>query len=194
MKRKLKPSAQHVCSLVLTMMSALTQTFWVGRPKAPCKDDKAYDHRRVRARQVWPSVAKSLYTFPTNSSRSSHSLTVRCKQCVQRGNQKWKPGKTLTLKEFAIGHSLTSGGCFFLLCLRSYQKNPLSSGPTHCNACDLQENELLRVTCRSLGCGRQQFGGIGRLKARSWVGSTSINIWYQHPNTKEDWEEHDKVG
>ncbi|KDR73244.1 hypothetical protein GALMADRAFT_100868 [Galerina marginata CBS 339.88] len=36
-----------------------------------------------------------------------------------------------------------------------------ASGLAHCNACDLKENLWLCLTCGSLGCGRQQFGGVG---------------------------------
>lgn len=34
-------------------------------------------------------------------------------------------------------------------------------GLAHCTKCDLKENLWLCLTCGSLGCGRQQFGGIG---------------------------------
>ena len=33
-------------------------------------------------------------------------------------------------------------------------------GLAHCNACDLKDNLWLCLTCGSLGCGRQQFGGL----------------------------------
>ncbi|KDQ18731.1 hypothetical protein BOTBODRAFT_29107 [Botryobasidium botryosum FD-172 SS1] len=36
-----------------------------------------------------------------------------------------------------------------------------ASGLAHCVKCDLKENLWLCMTCGSLGCGRQQFGGIG---------------------------------
>ncbi|RDB31082.1 Ubiquitin carboxyl-terminal hydrolase 14 [Hypsizygus marmoreus] len=36
-----------------------------------------------------------------------------------------------------------------------------ASGLAHCSACDLKENLWLCMTCGSLGCGRQQFGGVG---------------------------------
>ncbi|EIW65364.1 ubiquitinyl hydrolase [Trametes versicolor FP-101664 SS1] len=36
-----------------------------------------------------------------------------------------------------------------------------ASGLAHCQKCDLKENLWLCLTCGSLGCGRQQFGGIG---------------------------------
>ncbi|KIM37665.1 hypothetical protein M413DRAFT_448435 [Hebeloma cylindrosporum] len=35
-----------------------------------------------------------------------------------------------------------------------------ASGLAHCNACDLKDNLWLCLTCGSLGCGRQQFGGV----------------------------------
>jgi len=34
------------------------------------------------------------------------------------------------------------------------------SGLAHCSSCDLKENLWLCLTCGSLGCGRQQFGGV----------------------------------
>ncbi|TFK84594.1 ubiquitin carboxyl-terminal hydrolase 14 [Polyporus arcularius HHB13444] len=36
-----------------------------------------------------------------------------------------------------------------------------ASGLAHCTKCDLKENLWLCLTCGSLGCGRQQFGGLG---------------------------------
>ncbi|KAJ3123379.1 hypothetical protein HK100_011626 [Physocladia obscura] len=35
------------------------------------------------------------------------------------------------------------------------------SSLAHCNSCDLKENLWLCLTCGNLGCGRQQFGGVG---------------------------------
>ncbi|KAF8154934.1 ubiquitin carboxyl-terminal hydrolase 14 [Crassisporium funariophilum] len=49
---------------------------------------------------------------------------------------------TLTLKQFVNGHIPPSG-------------------LAHCSQCNLKENLWLCLTCGSLGCGRQQFGGIG---------------------------------
>ncbi|EPQ61322.1 ubiquitinyl hydrolase [Gloeophyllum trabeum ATCC 11539] len=36
-----------------------------------------------------------------------------------------------------------------------------ASGLAHCAKCDLKENLWLCLTCGSLGCGRQQYGGLG---------------------------------
>ncbi|KAI0757733.1 ubiquitin carboxyl-terminal hydrolase 14 [Daedaleopsis nitida] len=49
---------------------------------------------------------------------------------------------TLMLEQFASGHIA-------------------ASGLAHCTKCDLKENLWLCLTCGSLGCGRQQFGGLG---------------------------------
>ena len=35
------------------------------------------------------------------------------------------------------------------------------AGLAHCSSCDLKENLWLCLTCGSLGCGRQQYGGVG---------------------------------
>ena len=35
------------------------------------------------------------------------------------------------------------------------------SGLAHCNRCELKENLWLCLTCGSLGCGRNQYGGLG---------------------------------
>lgn len=35
------------------------------------------------------------------------------------------------------------------------------AGLAHCSSCDLKENLWLCLACGSLGCGRQQYGGVG---------------------------------
>ncbi|EAU87111.2 ubiquitin carboxyl-terminal hydrolase 14 [Coprinopsis cinerea okayama7 len=52
--------------------------------------------------------------------------------------------------------------CEHTLTLEQLQTGPIpQSGLAHCNACDLKENLWLCLTCGSLGCGRQQYGGLG---------------------------------
>ena len=52
--------------------------------------------------------------------------------------------------------------CEHTLTLEQLVSGPIpASGLAHCNACDLKENLWLCLTCGSLGCGRQQFGGLG---------------------------------
>jgi Zn-finger in ubiquitin-hydrolases and other protein len=45
--------------------------------------------------------------------------------------------------------------------LSSKAHNTISTGLAHCQKCELKENLWLCLTCGSLGCGRQQFGGVG---------------------------------
>lgn len=52
--------------------------------------------------------------------------------------------------------------CEHTLMLPQESTGPIEqSGLAHCTACDLRENLWLCLTCGALGCGRQQFGGLG---------------------------------
>ncbi|KAJ3522864.1 hypothetical protein NM688_g8810 [Phlebia brevispora] len=52
--------------------------------------------------------------------------------------------------------------CEHTLTLEQFATGPIeASGLAHCSKCDLKENLWLCLTCGSLGCGRQQFGGLG---------------------------------
>lgn len=52
--------------------------------------------------------------------------------------------------------------CEHTLMLKQNSPGPIeASGLAHCSKCDLKENLWLCLTCGSLGCGRQQFGGVG---------------------------------
>ncbi|KAF5371409.1 hypothetical protein D9615_009657 [Tricholomella constricta] len=52
--------------------------------------------------------------------------------------------------------------CEHTLTLQQLANGPIpASGLAHCSACDLKENLWLCMICGSLGCGRQQFGGLG---------------------------------
>ncbi|KAK7457162.1 ubiquitin C-terminal hydrolase Ubp14 [Stygiomarasmius scandens] len=51
--------------------------------------------------------------------------------------------------------------CEHTLTLQQLAAGPIpASGLAHCNGCNLTENLWLCLTCGSLGCGRQQFGGV----------------------------------
>lgn len=52
--------------------------------------------------------------------------------------------------------------CEHALMLEQHSTGPIpASGLAHCSKCDLKENLWLCLTCGSLGCGRQQYGGLG---------------------------------
>ncbi|THH30270.1 hypothetical protein EUX98_g3935 [Antrodiella citrinella] len=107
-----------------------------------------------------------------------HRTTIKCWKCL--------PGTGLELPEVSgDGHvqsliggvmqSLSSArqsevkaweeeitACEHTLTVEQFATAPiLESGVAHCSKCDLKENLWLCLTCGSLGCGRQQFGGLG---------------------------------
>ncbi|KAI0935508.1 hypothetical protein AcW1_000029 [Taiwanofungus camphoratus] len=52
--------------------------------------------------------------------------------------------------------------CEHTLTLQQLAMGPIpASGLAHCSKCDLKENLWLCLTCGSLGCGRQLYGGMG---------------------------------
>lgn len=61
----------------------------------------------------------------------------------------------------AVAHRLDS--CFrYVGLFGPCERSPHSpAGLAHCLKCELKDNLWLCLTCGALGCGRQQFGGIG---------------------------------
>ena len=89
-----------------------------------------------------------------------------CRRCPQRVSQRSKLGKKRSalastrwrlnnLSQLIYLHLVNS---FLNLVSRCWNLSTL--GLAHCNACDLKDNLWLCLTCGSLGCGRQQFGGL----------------------------------
>jgi ubiquitin carboxyl-terminal hydrolase 5/13 len=107
-----------------------------------------------------------------------HSTVLKCWKCdPQKGAE--LPGfaadpQIQTLVD-GVMHSMSSARqsevkaweeeispCEHTLTLQQLSTEPIpASGLAHCAKCDLTENLWLCLTCGSLGCGRQQFGGIG---------------------------------
>ena len=107
-----------------------------------------------------------------------HSTVLKCWKCdPQKGAE--LPGfaadpQIQTLVDGVL-HSMSSARqsevkaweeeispCEHTLTLQQLSTEPIpASGLAHCAKCDLTENLWLCLTCGSLGCGRQQFGGIG---------------------------------
>lgn len=69
---------------------------------------------------------------------------------------------TLTLQQEALNPIPASGAITLLYTLRKLVINICHTlDLAHCRACDLKENLWLCMTCGSLGCGRQLYGGLG---------------------------------
>lgn len=51
--------------------------------------------------------------------------------------------------------------CEHTLCLQQVEARNVAQTGSHCNSCELDQNLWLCMTCGSLGCGRQLYGGLG---------------------------------
>ena len=67
---------------------------------------------------------------------------------------------TLMLEQLATG-PITASGVSFPHHRREFLADGCCIGLAHCQKCDLKENLWLCLTCGSLGCGRQQYAGLG---------------------------------
>ena len=67
---------------------------------------------------------------------------------------------TLMLEQLATG-PIAASGTSSLHAPGDTIDGVWSEGLAHCTKCDLKENLWLCLTCGSLGCGRQQYAGLG---------------------------------
>ncbi|KAF7974371.1 hypothetical protein HWV62_12338 [Athelia sp. TMB] len=114
------------------------------------REEDKYDH--VTALKCWkcdPANGVQLPTLASDPAVQSlvhgvlHSMSSARQSEVKAWEEEIAPCEhTLTLQQLPSGHIP-------------------ASGLAHCAKCELTENLWLCLTCGSLGCGRQQFGGIG---------------------------------
>ncbi|KAE9393596.1 ubiquitin carboxyl-terminal hydrolase 14 [Gymnopus androsaceus JB14] len=135
-KRKLKPSAQRTDDdeppAKMTKLAIVEE-----------REDDKYEHTTVI--KCWKCETE----IPNDSKTKSltdgvmKSLSSARQSEVKAWEEEILPCEhTLTLEQLAVG--------------------PIqASGLAHCASCDLKENLWLCLTCGSLGCGRQQYGGTG---------------------------------
>lgn len=121
-------------------------------------------------------MAKLAIVEEREEDKFDHTLTVKCWAC-DPSNGRPLVDISSEVKEHTKGimNSLSSGrqsevqaweeeitACEHTLMLEQAPTGALlESGLAHCEKCDLKENLWLCLTCGSLGCGRQQFGGVG---------------------------------
>ncbi|KAI0716151.1 ubiquitinyl hydrolase [Cerioporus squamosus] len=99
------------------------------------REEDKYEHKTVF--KCWNPHVQSLITGVMQSLSSARQSEVKA----------WE-------EEIAA--------CEHTLMLEQHATGPIAaSGLAHCTKCDLKENLWLCLTCGSLGCGRQQFGGLG---------------------------------
>ncbi|KAF7760323.1 hypothetical protein Agabi119p4_10999 [Agaricus bisporus var. burnettii] len=126
-----------------------------------------------------PTKMKKLaITEEREEDKYDHTLTLKCWLCeATAGSVIPDALQDPKIKSLADGvmSSLSSArqsevkaweeeitACEHTLLLQQESSGPIeASGLAHCRSCDLKENLWLCMTCGSLGCGRQLYGGIG---------------------------------
>ncbi|GJE89413.1 ubiquitin carboxyl-terminal hydrolase [Phanerochaete sordida] len=123
-------------------------------------------------------MTKLAITADKDEDKYDHHTVVKCWKCnPDTGLELPALSDDPHVKNVVQGvlHSLSSArqsevkaweeeitACEHTLMLEQYATAPIeASGLAHCSKCDLKENLWLCLTCGSLGCGRQQFGGLG---------------------------------
>lgn len=109
----------------------------------------------------------------TETDRYDTTTTVKCYECgideVDKNSGKL-PGlvdavlkaNTFARQEEVKAWEQEMTACEHTLCLEQQEARQIESGALgHCSECELNENLWLCLSCGNLGCGRQQFGGIG---------------------------------
>ncbi|KII83872.1 hypothetical protein PLICRDRAFT_46628 [Plicaturopsis crispa FD-325 SS-3] len=107
----------------------------------------------------------------------THVTTVKCWRCDPAQGAELPPDAQLQLQSLIDGtmRSISSARqsevqaweeeivpCEHTLTLEQFASSHIqASGLAHCQSCDLKENLWLCLTCGSLGCGRQLYGGVG---------------------------------
>lgn len=123
-------------------------------------------------------MAKLAIVADREEDKYEHHTVVKCWKCnPETGLELPTASDDSQVKAVVDGvmHSLSSArqsevkaweeeitACEHTLMLEQHATGPiLESGLAHCSQCELKENLWLCLTCGSLGCGRQQFGGLG---------------------------------
>ena len=123
-------------------------------------------------------MAKLAIVEESEEDKYDHITTLKCWSCESiSGRELPELSEDAKVKELVSGvmTSLSSArqsevqaweeeivACEHTLMLEQVVNPPvLDSSTAHCQRCDLKENLWLCLTCGSLGCGRQQFGGLG---------------------------------
>ncbi|KAJ4383510.1 ubiquitin C-terminal hydrolase Ubp14 [Didymella sp. IMI 355093] len=109
----------------------------------------------------------------TETDRYDTTTTVKCYECgvdeVDKSSGKLPQlvdavlkANTFARQEEVKAWEQEMTACEHTLCLEQQEARQIESGALgHCSECELSENLWLCLSCGNLGCGRQQFGGIG---------------------------------
>ncbi|KAJ4303542.1 ubiquitin C-terminal hydrolase Ubp14 [Kalmusia sp. IMI 367209] len=129
--------------------------------------------KKVKRDEPPQKVSKLAIAAETETDRYDTTTQVNCYACgvddVDKSSGKLSEVVDAVLKAntFARQEEVKAWeqeitACEHTLCLEQDAARQIESQSLgHCSACDLNENLWLCLTCGNLGCGRQQFGGIG---------------------------------
>ena len=118
-------------------------------------------------------MSKLAINAETEEDRYDTTTSIKCYECnnheleTNQGNLKDVVDGILNTNTFAKQEEVKAWEqemvpCEHTLCLEQEQGRKIEAqGLGQCSNCDLKENLWLCLTCGNLGCGRQQFGGIG---------------------------------
>ncbi|KAL8692426.1 MAG: hypothetical protein Q9218_002547 [Villophora microphyllina] len=129
--------------------------------------------KKIKRDEPPQKISKLAIAAETEADRYDTDTQVRCYECGVEDVDK-QSGKLPTVVEgilkantFATQAEVQAWEqeitpCEHTLCLEQEQGRQIASQDLgHCSMCDLKENLWLCLQCGNLGCGRQQFGGIG---------------------------------
>lgn len=131
------------------------------------REEDKYEYRTTF--KCWKCDSANGLELPDASDPAVKQLSAAVMQSLSSARQSevkaWEEEieaceHTLMLQQSTTDHIPTSGECRRLN-RRSWHEVTICVGLAHCQKCDLKENLWLCLTCGSLGCGRQQFGGLG---------------------------------
>ncbi|KAF2853792.1 hypothetical protein T440DRAFT_487096 [Plenodomus tracheiphilus IPT5] len=129
--------------------------------------------KKVNRDEPPQKVTKLAVAAETESDRYDTTTQVKCYECgiddVDKNSGKLAGIVDAVLKAntFATQQEVKAWeqeltACEHTLCLEQNEAKQIESQSLgHCSQCELNENLWLCLTCGNLGCGRQQFGGVG---------------------------------
>ncbi|KAI4193909.1 MAG: hypothetical protein LQ350_008085 [Teloschistes chrysophthalmus] len=129
--------------------------------------------KKIKREEPPQKISKLAIAAETEADRYDTRTEVRCYECGV-GNIDKQSGKlpvvvdgVLKANTFAKQAEVQAWEqeitpCEHTLCLEQEQGRQIASQDLgHCSMCELKENLWLCLQCGNLGCGRQQFGGVG---------------------------------
>ncbi|KAL9580991.1 MAG: hypothetical protein Q9212_004159 [Teloschistes hypoglaucus] len=129
--------------------------------------------KKIKREEPPQKVSKLAIAAETEADRYDTRTEVRCYECgvgdidKQSGKLPIVVDGVLKANTFAKQAEVQAWEqeitpCDHTLCVEQEQGRQIASQDLgHCSMCDLKENLWLCLQCGNLGCGRQQFGGVG---------------------------------